>query len=198
MPIRHDLVAGKGPLVDDVAWNDNHLIDGISEGSKIRLPVLIEEKTIPAGTTSVTFSGLDGDSDLEYFLEFDVYIPDTADKILSLKPNNLATNQKSARFGNWSGTVSQNNYTYWWLTGNGWSKAGWAKGFVYIKAKTGGRRYYHGKDTWHNSDFSNWLIQEIGGWWSNTSDNITNLVVASDSGSFSGTIKLYKMVDITL
>lgn len=198
MPIKHNLVAGEGPLVDDVAWNDGHIIDGISEGSKIRLPVLIEEKTIPAGTTSVTFSGLDGDSDLEYFIQYELYIPDTADKIMSLKPNNVATNQKSARFGNWTGSVGQNNYTYLWFTGNGWNKAGYCKGYYYLKAKTGTYRWYHGKDTWTASDFSNWVLQEVSGWWSDTSSNITSLVVAIDSGSFSGTMKLYKMVDITL
>lgn len=57
---------------------------------------LVEEKSVPEESTSVTFSDLDGDSDIEYKVEFFLNI-DTdgaANRLLSVKPNNLTTDQK--------------------------------------------------------------------------------------------------------
>ena len=191
MPIKHKKIPTTEDKVTLEDWTDPHDITNIGG-----LWELVEKKTIAPGGTSCTFSNLDGDSDEQYLIDFELYFPDATDSIINIAPNGVATNQKSGIYGNWSGSVSQSNYAYWWFTGNGWKKIGYSQGQHIIRAKTGRIRSYKGYDTWTASDLSAWLLQEVAGWWNNLVDNITSLVITVGAGSFSGTIALYKKIPL--
>lgn len=199
MPIKHNMVAGEGPLVDDVAWNDGHIIDGISEGSKIRLPVLIEEKTIPAGTTSVTFSNLNGDVDGEYLIEGNVIlVPTGSDNVINLQPNgDTGANYVGVCIAGLSTTtLGSSSTSALRLVQSNNVATSYGKFSARIYPVTGILRKF---ESIGSSQLSGRALSHVSsGHWTNTASNITSLVCIVSNGSFSGTIKLYKMVDITL
>jgi len=194
--VTHNSTADGDPLIDGDDWNANHTLTG---GGTFRIPKHIETKTLSSDSTT-TFSDLDGDSDLEYFLVADVSLTrqNKTYSNLQIKPNNQTTNQNgTAREtvgSNATVTIADPSI---WIGSTSGSETARVNSETYIYAKTGGNRNFYSK--WVRTGASLTAITSLVGRWTDTSTNITSLVIApTDGGTITGTIKLYKMVDLAI
>lgn len=205
LKITHPEKPTESDKIDDNDYMLPHDIEGVLPdlssfpGAKIRLPILIEEKTLSLGTTSVTFQNLDGNTDEEYLIVSELSIVSGgSDKNIQIKPNNQTGTSMSVIYNNdASTTVSAASRNLLQITGSCFSQDTFSKAIGRFHAKSGIIRTFfcdvYLLSTSHKSH------QQYAGYWSNIADNITSLVFVVDSGgSFSGRIKLYKMVDISL
>jgi len=161
----------------------------------------IAEKVAPAGTTEVIFDGLDGDTDKQYMLIGDGYMTlDGVDRHIYLAPNGIETDQHNMEIqadwpGNTSGPRAARNYpdSRISLARNGWGLNGDYTFRALMHAKTGLRRHIISLFHWWRAD------REAGGLrtsiWDDTATNITSLAIRISGGSFSGTFRLFKMIE---
>lgn len=171
-------------------WTDDHDISGL-EGWE-----LIEQKNLDPGTTTTTFSGLDGNVDKEYLITYELYITATGDnRYIKVKPNNISTNQKTSRGYSFRFGASYQIHDHIWLTSNGWSKSGYCFGRQRIRSSTGWMRVFQGVDSFTASDFSEYVNIYYTAWWKEMDTNITSLVVDITADSFKGKIRLYKKIN---
>jgi len=63
MPIEHEDPATGDPKLGKIAWEKAHKITNMLGYE------LVEEKSVPAGSTQIVFTGLNGDEDEEYLIE---------------------------------------------------------------------------------------------------------------------------------
>lgn len=192
--VTHNSTADGDPLIDGDDWNANHTITG---GGTFQIPKLIETKS-PSNDSSITFSNLDGDTDEIYLCEFRLIITlGSGGASLIWKPNNLTTNQDAVqhRYHNtWDGYSGGNISRLVYQGSNG--DVITCSGFFKLYAKTGLKRTWSGQSVGHSSNPT--LGHNNSGVWTDTSTNLTSIVVLPDSGTMTGEIKLYKMVDLTL
>lgn len=206
--VTHSKVSGKsnpadGSIVGGEDWDDEHVVSGIPFtpliGSTVRIPVLIESKTLSAGTTTTTFSSLNGDSDLEYLLLFDLTLASASgDHQLNLYFNSdTGSNYDRVNHGVLDSTHGVGEDTQTFITYQRSSETTYTSGKVEIQAKTGKQRTYSSDYIFNAGTYNRVYNNTI--WWSNTANNLTSIVLTMQSGSsMSGTIKLYKMIDLTL
>jgi len=197
--VTHNSTADGDPLIDGDDWNANHTLTG---GGTFRIPKHIETKTLSDASTT-TFSSLDGDADEEYLLVVNVSLTrnSKAHSNLQIKPNNQTSNQNgTARETITSGATSTSSA--WgepliWVGSTSGSETGKVTGETYIYAKSGSNRNFAAK--WVRTGASLTAITSLVGRWTDTSTNITSLVIApTDGGTVTGKIKLYKMVDLAI
>lgn len=192
--------------IDDNDYMLPHKITGVLPDfssfpdTNIKIPILIETKTVSTGVNSVLFEDLDGDNDLEYYIIIDITCTAPTGSIrLNLYPNSSTTNIIGVQFG--ARTLSG---PFRWDNNElllGYAEVGTPVS-VYatatFTAKTG-----------KNRKFTNQFITLRGtqifnvintGFYTETSTNITSLLIklVTSTHTFTGTIKLYKLVDITL
>ena len=193
--VTHNSTADGDPLIDGDDWNANHTLTG---GGTFRIPKHIETKTLDAGSTTTTFSSLNGDSDVEYLCEFNLTIINGSGGAgLIWKPNNSSSNQDAVqhRYHNtWDGYSGGNvsRLVYQGTTGD----TIYCSGYFIFNAKTGSIRTWRGHSTGYIS--SPTLGHSNSGVWTDTETNLTSIVILPEVGTFSGTIRLYKMVDLTI
>jgi hypothetical protein len=191
MEIRHKAISTEDHLIDGDEWNDKHSVAPLLYGYE-----LVEEKNLPAGTTTTTFSNLDGNEDEEYLIEYEGVMSHSTTQFMKLFPNSITNNQFGAYFG-W-GTIGGLNHNPASVTYIPFAIAhtGQIKmtASCIIKAKTGTLRTFNGEcldilaSTFENYTFS--------GVWNETITNLTSLVIAPDVGTFSGTIRLWKRIPV--
>lgn len=163
----------------------------------------IEWETIASETiaqqnavNNFVFSNLNGDNDIEYKLEYDLILPSNAnDRYLQLKPNNDGGNAVEKKLelagtGN-NGAGTDDKMTVGIAQGNNEGDV-WGK-FVF-KAKRNGkhRRLIGRREELRSSNvhfFTRWSDR-----WTNTTDNLTSLVLAMNYGSFYGDLKLKRRI----
>lgn len=194
--VKHNSTADGDPLIDGDDWNANHTITG---GGTVRIPVLIETKTLSAGTTTTTFSSLNGNNDEEYLIKGEIQYAGTSsgDNWLKLSPNASDSNCKSVGFWVDSGGHGQlTGQDYFYIAGNLSQNNPPVSFITTFNAKSGGVARVMMSNMIVGTTKIN--MTRTGGIYNDTSTNITSLVVSLGSGSFSGTIKLYKMVDLTI
>jgi hypothetical protein len=170
-------------------------------GSTLRLPVLIESKTIDSGTTNVTFSNLNGNNDELYLISFDLNIVvSSGRRFLRVQPNSdSATNYNSHRTIFGTANVSDSpDGSYMPICDTDGNYNTKNQGFAYLWAKTGEYRLLMSDSVFTSTAHSNRGTVSWMGNWKNSADNITSLKFIISGGSFGGKIKLYKMVDITI
>lgn len=188
--ITHKKIASEVSPVTCGDFNANHDIVNLSGY------ILVEEKNLDAGTTTCTFSGLDGDVDEEYLLETNVNMVRTgAYTNLVLQFNNQATTYNSSSRESLNGTTSTINVAFLYIASTGNSLNGISKGRATLFVKSGTVRQIL---TTFISSRIGYVANVVGaGDWANTSDNITSItLLASDSGSFSGKIRLWKRIPV--
>ena len=194
--VTHNSTADGDPLIDGDDWNANHTLTG---GGTFRIPKHIETKTLSDASTT-TFSSLDGDADEEYLLVINVSLTRNSQAYsnLQIKPNNQTSNQNStARETIGSGATSTISASLIWVGSTSGSETGKVTGETYIYAKSGSNRNFAAK--WVRTGASLTAITSLVGRWTDTSTNITSLVIApTDGGTVTGKIKLYKMVDLAI
>lgn len=186
--ITHKKSASQGNPVGCADWNDSHDIVGALESLD-----LIEHRE-PSSSSSETFSDLDGDSDIKYLLLHELTFSATSNN-LSLKPNDIATNQKTNALSVYSSSHGASNYSYLWIGSPDNSASNLSRGATIIFAETGKYRRFiidhllvgPGSTTPHK-------VSGLGQW-SDTSTNITSLVIVPASGNITGDLYLYRYLD---
>jgi len=147
--------------------------------------VKIYENTLSSSATSLTISGLNGDTDVEYKLETRI-VDGASSGTYMVRPNNdSGTNYGYQRLRGLSSTIDAQKDTATGLHrlgyGGGSSHVSWAK--MHIYAKSG---YVRTAISLEASDISSSLVNYAayyGSCWSNTADNITSLVIIEVNGT---------------
>ncbi len=163
----------------------------VSGGSGL---TLVEKKTITANSTTVTFSGLNGDTDEVYLLVGRIKASATGG--LVLRPNGATTNLTSAQNAVSAGSNFPGSTSTWrFLNPN--------SGDVYsfsatinaskVNNSVAMRRDFFSHAGGYNG--SNAILFTAGGDWNETSTNITSLDIVSETATGIGdgsTLALYK------
>ncbi len=156
--------------------------------------------TAPYGVTSLTISGLTGNTDEEYILRTRIIGGNTTSNVLLLRPNNDSGNNYGCQFlygENTTVSVSRSidSGIRLYASGNALNNLGFCSTIIY--AKSGYIRTAIGKMSDKISGTTVIGVQLLGSSWNNTADEITSLVVISGqnggigAGSF---IELFKLV----
>lgn len=183
MSITHNKIASDQNKVNDDDWNENHVLTNIIDLE------LVETKSVSA-QSSVTFSDLNGNNSVLFLIYVNGSIASGGD--LLLKPNNSSSNLKCFS------SLHYCTSTYAWCSTDGTvirndhAAAGTLIGIIKLYPKTGVPRQMLIDGGFTKADLSNGDRQTGHQIWNNTADNITSLVVAVASGTFTGEISLYK------
>jgi len=149
---------------------------------------LIEVKDITVDTTSVTFSGLDGDTDGQYMLLYRIRkIPVTgSSRRVSIQPNGISTNQNSlGRFHDPSGNNATSSFTLLNIAAFSSGALQQNVGVLILDAKTGsqGRLYTADVATYFSTNvvtIDGQRRDHYAGVWRDSVTNITSLDFVSD------------------
>lgn len=190
--------------IDDEDYMLPHHIEGVLpdytglSGKTIQVPLLIEEKTV-SDVSEVVFSNLNGDVDEGYILVSDLILsPGTPEQQIYLKFNGDGTaNNYTNNILNFATTygTSVNWSSPYCIMTRSYKSGSTVKSYskTDIRTKTGHYRFYY-------SRFN--LSSPVNGWcsvrWNNLVDNITSLVISSSIRTFSGVLRLYKIIHIEL
>jgi hypothetical protein len=142
---------------------------------------LIQDQTLTVAGTSVTFSGLDGDTDEVYFLTFRAIKAVVATIAVTLRPNGITTNQvtRATVAGSGTGTISTSTLQ---IVANGGPTTGDTDhGTVTLDAKTGALRT--GRLNSLEAAGSAVFIIDGAISWNETATNITSLDVVCDQAN---------------
>ncbi len=148
---------------------------------------LVEHKTVTANTTSITFSGLNGDNDGVYLLQGRVLVSSGAVSVRLLPngSNSLSTLKSylSSRFTGGGGNDTQSSVN--WLIANPNSAIAGVTFRLDLFAKrdpngVGAHRTYNGTESWWDSGGGNQTAAVISGTWTDTSANLTSLGIDVD------------------
>ena len=191
MEIRHKTISTPDNQVDGDDWNDKHNVTPMLLGYE-----LVEEIIAPAGSTSIIFTGLNGDEDIEYLLE-----------IVASSSNNTSNNVAKLLFNADDGDNYnfQEHYQVESNIGYGSNTRITAiestyneilthqKSKLTIYAKSGTIRMCEGK---YVRKTPNHLAQsQVTAYWNNTTSIITSITIAAYSPfTFSGTFRLWKRI----
>ncbi len=190
VPIKHDSIADGDPLIDGEDWNANHEISNIKGWE------LIEEKTLNSGTTTTTFTNLNGNVDLEYLVEYELNIT-SGDNTIVVRPNNDSeSNYVGTLLEDYNTTGAVYSKAALVLASTGWNEATFAWGKGLINPVSGRKRSLLNECIRLPNSTSNSAWTKTWGYWTNTTDNITSLSIVATSGSFSGKIRLYKKIPL--
>jgi len=163
-------------------------------GKTVKMQVLIQSQTV-TNTPSVIFSNLNGDEDEEYVIEAKL-IGNSCTK-LTLVPNPITIGGRSFYIRDVYGGVSGGAVDELRLAYLEWTATGtYINITASLVAKTGRWRYFKTKSFWEYLAQGNAVSHSADVYIKDTTTNITSLTI-NGNGNFSGTIKLYKMVDVT-
>lgn len=211
--VLHSLVADGDPLVDDEAWNDEHalssdlqtlltLLESIYnalDGKTIRIPVLIETKTL-SSASSVTFSGLDGDTDGEYLLTG--YLKWTTTSYphdIRFYPNADTSSAFDGAAHYYLSNGGGHNYmdlsSYGVLARN--VRAGTDPVKLHTEIITPPSDYTYSITNSVNYGNSYTIHEDAHGAHKSTT-NVTSIYINTTNGTLTGTLSLYKIVEISL
>jgi hypothetical protein len=188
-----------------VKAGSNGLIDNAflpmspNEGT-FQVPKLIEAKTGISGGNNLDFTGLNGNADGIYLVQCALSLS-ANDAAVYMLPNSSTANGLS------NGIISSSsvdhskidtNYAFMianTLYNNSHGAEGVCLGRTEILAPTGKRRV---STSCQSSTGTSLVNLSVTSHWTNTSANITSLRAYVSSGTMSGWIKLYKMVDLVI
>lgn len=163
---------------------------------------LIENKDIAAPATSVTFAGLNGDTDEVYLLVYRLVKNTAAVMLTTLRPNGVTTNQRTTyNYSGWQGggpVSGAFNITTMEIGANGGASGALEFGHLWITAKTGFARMGHGH--WAQSDGADLLSIVNAMHWTDTAANIVSLDVVADQANGIGAgsyFRLFKLKKTT-
>jgi hypothetical protein len=180
----------------------------VTEGTIERVPKpdtwrKIAEVDVPPGSTAVDITGLNGNRDKFYRILFQGLVSETptgGDVLLVVIPNALpGLSIENLDFytyfdGNTTGTgVGRYTLAGLLLTRNGWGLPVRVCADATISAMTGRERQMVGISHGNIPDRPRTHLTFItGGFWEDTSTNITSLRIAVSSNTFSGRLMLFK------
>lgn len=181
----------EGLIKPQAHWNAKH------KPYKLLGYELVEEKSVPAGSTQIVFTSLNGDEDEEYLLEGFIVLTSNASSLClypnsdtaanyvgvvfyGLNPSSTgASNTNTLRLGQINNTV----ITQLRFTASFYPKSGFLRQFEsHCSHALAGRS----------------LITHNAGHWTNIVDTVNSLLIKLDgaSGSFQGKIRLWKKIPL--
>jgi len=191
MGIQHNHYADPTNKVGCDQWNDEHKIVNMLGYE------LVEEKILPAGTTSCVFDGLNGDVDEEYLIEYEIVTNPTN----SISYTSVYINATSGLTIKATGHIVHSsagghgidNLAKATLGRNSWTHSHIFKGECKIQklnsnyATIIGTAVCIANDYWSRWDYSSTTA---------LSSSINSLIIIPDNGSFSGKIRLWKKIPV--
>ncbi len=147
---------------------------------------LVEKKDIASAVTSITFSGLDGDTDEQYMMLYRIRTPGATTLAFTMRPNGITANQNTViRTLSSSGTAATSVFPSLRIVGGGTSIVKQWNGLLYFDAQTGTTaRQFFAHNTIRISStsmgFGGLRSDEVVGSWDDTTTNITSLDIVCD------------------
>jgi len=186
---------------------DNDYLPLSEKSGTLRIPKVIDRRVIPIGSpvSFVTFTGLNGNSDGEYQLKYNIYKNGTGDISFILQFNgdtayNYSSQVKTSIDNNGSviedpATLSEQVLR---VGETKWNAVNWLNGKMDIWALTGSPRFVRGDSSFYAS-LSQSGFNNFSGFWNNNSTNITSITFKNTaSNTFYGTVELVKLVDLVI
>lgn len=192
MPIQHEdnCVPDVNPL-QCAYYNKDHKIVNMLGYE------LVEEKELPAGTTTCTFNNLDGNEDEKYLIEFNgVIINTTPDNQIKILLNNISSNSKATVKRVTSAGQLISSYAYMTLLQCGYSQNVTASFTAKFWSKTGRQRIIRSDFYYSPVDGADVLMGSSSSLFNDLVTNVTSIVISSLNNSFSGTIRLWKRIPL--
>lgn len=144
---------------------------------------VVERKTVVANATTLTFSGLNGDTDEAYMLVWSMKNSTSSVTDLSWRPNGVTTNQTGTRMPITSGSPSASTRTVLDLGRVGIAASNEAAGVSFFYARKVVNSVARNRHAWSDSvEFQNTAVARwfSASTWAETSTNITSIdIVAS-------------------
>jgi hypothetical protein len=137
-----------------------------------------------AAANSITFSGLDGDTDKIYLLKYYLKIggPSAVTYSITLKPNNVTTNQTVFSRTTSTSTTTPNATTSTFIVANAGRGSEYYTN-VHISVHRGIQRMFAAESAIY-ANSTNYVSESIL-YWNETSTNLTSIVLAgSSTGNF--------------
>ncbi len=162
---------------------------------------LVETKTFTDSST-VTFSGLDGDEDIAYkfIMQAVMSKPAGADPYIQVRMNGDAGNnyyEAIVYAGSQWGVTRITNVLDGIIFFYGASTVHWeimGEATLYVKTENSlARKMVHQSYGLQQEAAHEIICLDGGGAWTNTADNVTDLTILNSDGTCTGTIRLYKM-----
>lgn len=192
MTIKHLKEPTETDKVGKEDWESDHKITNLYGWE------LVEEKTLSAGTTTCTFSGLNGDVDGEYLLEYDILISGGGDYPVHLRFNSDdGANYWSTVLQYYASTGSITNFAYLRSGAPGWNEISRVHSKIYIHPTTGIKRRIRGEFEMLPASTDNMAWNQVWGYWKNTVDNITQIRLIPITATISGVARLYKKISLS-
>lgn len=147
---------------------------------------LVEKKDIISATTSITFSGLDGDTDKQYMMLYRIRTPGAAFIVFTMRPNGITANQNTIiRTLSSSGSAATSVFSSLRIAAGGTSIVKQWNGVLYFDAQTGTTaRQFVSETTLRLSNitmvFGGLRLDSYGGSWDDTTTNITSFDIVCD------------------
>lgn len=160
---------------------------------------LVEEKNCEPGTTSYTFTGLNGNIDKEYLIETDLLISSGGvSRKISLLINGSSSNFAETTHVASDSAASFENNSIIMLGRSGFNLDCYTWNEHTIKAVSGSIRRINGDYHFVSTNLSKRYVSKGTGYWNDTSSNITSIGCEIDGGSFSGNIRLWKKLPLNI
>lgn len=159
--------------------------------------LLVERKLVTVSSTTVTFSGLDGNTDEIYKFIFNFKNGAGSQAVYQFRPNALATNQSVKQWDDSNGGASASDLRFAVAAATSGEVAGDA--VFYAKCDPNGqtvRRKYHSRTAESQAGAGTNLLWQFAGTWNETSTNITSIDITSSVASGIGNgsvIELWKV-----
>ena len=156
--------------------------------------VLIEAHEFVAPATGYTFSGLDGDVDAVYLIEYRIIKAVTAALNVDIRPNGATTAQQTRGVYAGTSTGTFNPSTLRIVFNGSVTADDVIAGQFWLAAATGAMRT--GRANWTDTDGTNLFLLDAAMLWNEGATNITSLEVLADtaSGIEAGSyVRLYRL-----
>lgn len=209
MNITHSTEATGDPLIDDTAWEDDHVLSTDLQtlltlletiynnlsGKTIRIPILIETKTL-SSSTSETFSSIGAAIGDDYLLKF--FVTGTGSTYLNISVNSDTTSGNYKTYVQFQESDGNSHHLTDWTSSRTFSRI-----YNQTPYRTNGESIikvtgegYLTMRTNFSMDRAGW--GENGLFWYNSDGSLLDSITISFSSAVSGTLGLYKIVEITL
>lgn len=172
-------------------WNNDHNFYGFD------LPKLIETYPIPALSSELVIPDLDGNMDINYLLKADFNISQPVDTFIYFNADFVTTNYKQLISYAASGAVNQWS-GYGFRVGTSGGSPGRITSKIEILASSGVNRRLTCQSEFADASLDYRFFEKIFGGWINSIDNITQITIKPGSGTFEGSVSLFKLIPLTL
>jgi hypothetical protein len=166
---------GQVGLMGAFAFDGSNFYQKVSTGNNDWRLIACQKQDLVANATTLTFSGLLGNRDGGYLLDYLILNASGGGPQLDIRPNNLATNQFMRRIYN---AGSTDTLAFLDL-GTGISAGEYTRGQLLLTSRAGQRRFASGRFQFGTGTAAPAATVVTEGLWNETATEITSLVIVS-------------------